>query len=49
MVFSSPSTIERDKTDQAQTRPRDHADLPGPVTPNSSATAHHLGITVTSA
>jgi hypothetical protein len=27
----------------------DYADLPGPVTPNSSATAHHLGITVTSA
>jgi len=48
MGCSSPSTIGREKTDQARTMPCDYADLPGTVTPNSSATAHHLRITTTS-
>jgi hypothetical protein len=34
-----PSTIEREKTDQAQARPCDYADPPGTATPTSSGTA----------
>jgi hypothetical protein len=41
--------IEKEQLRPANNQAGDYADLPSTLTPNSSGTARHLGITTTSA